>query len=110
MRVFDETLASVFVGGAACAIGVVPIHQRVVKAEAQALRAGGFDVFMNEIAAGALFCCAVVGELGVKVAETFVMLGSQHHIFLTGLFGKLGPGASGIRLWLEAFGELLIVG
>src|SRR6267154_3026441 len=110
MRVFDETLASVFVGGAACAIGVVPIHQRIVKAETQAFRASSFDVFMNKVAAGALLCRAVVGELGVKVAETFVMLGSQHHIFLAGLFGELGPGARGICCGLVALGELLIGG
>src|SRR6267154_5613347 len=110
MRVFDEALASVFVGGAACAIGMMPIHQRIVKAETQAFRASSFDVFMNEIAAGALLCRAVVGELGVEVAETLVMLGSQHHIFLAGLFGKLGPGASGIWFGLESLGELLVIG
>src|SRR5713101_6413235 len=65
---------------------------------------------MNEVAARALLWRAVVGELGVKVAETFVMLGSQHHIFLAGLFGELGPGPRGIWFGLEALGELLIVG
>src|SRR6267142_4079908 len=110
MRVLDEALASVFVGGAACAIGMMPIHQRIVKAETQAFRASSFDIFMNEVAARALLRRTVIGELGVEVAEAFVMLRSQHHIFLAGLFGELGPRAGGIRLWLEAFGELLIVG
>src|SRR5258708_27366501 len=59
--------------------------------------------------AGALFWGAVVGELGVEIAETFVMLRSHHHVFLPCLFGELGPGARGIRLRLETFGEWLVI-
>src|SRR6266478_1160997 len=89
---------------------MVPIHQGIVKAEAQAFGARGFDVFTNEIAAGSLFWSAVVGELGVKVAEAFVMLGSHHHVFLPGLFGEPGPSTRGIWFRLEALGELLVFG
>ncbi len=110
MRIFDEALACVFVGGAERAIGMVPIHQGIVKAEAQAFRAGGFDVFTNEIAAGSLFWGAVFGQLGVEVAEAFVMLGSHHHVFLPGLFGEPGPSTRGIWFRLEALGELLVFG
>src|SRR5712692_8795563 len=110
MRIFDEAFAGVFVGRAARAIGMVPVHQGVVEAEAQTFRARGFDIFTNEVAAWSLFRSAVVGELGVEVAEAFVMLGSHHHVFLPGLFGELGPSARGIGFWLEALGQLLVFG
>src|SRR5258708_29156726 len=59
--------------------------------------------------AGALFWGAVVGEVGVEIAEAFVMLRSHHHVFLPCLFGELGPGARGIGLRLETFGEWLVI-
>src|ERR1700686_4225701 len=86
---------------------MVPIPQRIVEALAQSFRARGFDVFAGEVAARTLLWRAVVGELCVEVAKAFVMLGGHHHVFLAGLFGELGPGARGIRFWLEALGELL---
>src|SRR5258708_39324911 len=59
--------------------------------------------------AGALFWGAVVGEVGVEITKAFVMLRSHHHVFLPCLFGELGPGARGIGLRLETFGEWLVI-
>src|SRR5258708_33306425 len=37
------------------------------------------------------------------------MLRSHHHVLLPCLFGELGPGARGIGLRLETFGEWLVI-
>ena len=81
MNVIDETAARSFVCFAESAIGVVPIHERIVEAVRQAFGLCGFDIFGDEIAASGLFGCAVVGELGIEVTKAFVMLGGHHHIF-----------------------------
>ena len=47
-----------------------------------------------------LFGSAIVGELGVEMAETFMVLGRHHHVFLASLLGKPRPcrAAFGIGL------------
>ena len=89
---------------------MVPVHQRIVEADAHALGAGGIDVLLDEVAAGALFGRAVIGEFGIEVAEALVVLGGHHHVFLAGSLGQFGPIASGVRPGLEAFGELFVLG
>ena len=107
--VVDKAAAGLLVGLAAGAVGMVPVHQRVVEAHAQAFGAGGFHVFLHQVAARTLFGGAVVGELAVEVAETFVVFGGHHHVLLAGQFGELGPVAGGVGLGLEELSLLLVL-
>src|SRR6266851_3048659 len=101
--VFDEALAGLLIGGAASAVGMVPVHERVVEADAQAFGAGGVDILADEIALGSLLGGAVVGELGVEVAEALVVLGRHDHVLHAGGLGEFGPGAREARLGVELF-------
>lgn len=69
----------------------------------------GFHVFGNKVAARGLFRGAVVGELGIEVAEAFVMLGGHHHVLHAGRFGELGPRAGSMGLGVELLGQLLVL-
>ncbi len=82
--VLDEALARGFVSLADCAVGVVPVHERVVEADAEAFGAGGIDKLADQVAAGTLLGGAVVGELGIPMAKALVMLGGHHHVLLAG--------------------------
>ena len=108
VNVIDEAAAGLLVGFAAGAVGMMPVHQRVVEAHAEALGARGVDILPHQIPAGTLLGRAVVGQLGVEVAEALMVLGGHHHVFLPGDFSQLGPIASGIRLGLEELGLLLV--
>src|SRR5580704_6281571 len=109
MGVGDKALAGGFVSLAASAVGMVPIHQRIVEAHAQPLCAGGVDEFANQISSRPLSRSAVVGELGVEVAETLVMLGGHHHVFLSGTPRQFGPLASGVGAGLKMFCQQLVL-
>ena len=110
VNIVDETAAGLLVGGAARAVGMMPVHQRIVKAHAASFGSRGFDVFGHQIPPRSLFRSRVVGQLGVEHTETFVMLGGHHHVFLAGLLGEFRPGPRGVRLRLESFGQLLVFG
>src|SRR5258708_865225 len=101
MNVFHESLAGRFILRATGAIGVVPIPQGIIKADTQAFGAHRLNIFSYQVATWTLLRSAIVGSLGVEVAEAFVMLGGHHHIFLSGLLGQLGPCARSIGLGLE---------
>ena len=60
--VIDEAPARGFVRGAARAIRMMPVHQRIVEAHAQALGARGLDVLLHQVAARALLGRAIVCE------------------------------------------------
>ena len=107
--VVDKALAGFGVGFAADAVGVVPVHERVVEADAEAFGAGGFDELADEVAPGALLHGVVVGELGVPHAEAFVVLGGHHHVLLSGAFGEAGPLAGGVGFRREVLGEDFIL-
>ena len=49
----DEAAARGFIGGAARAIGMVPVHEGIIEAHAQTLGAGGGDIFLHQVAARA---------------------------------------------------------
>jgi hypothetical protein len=87
---------------------MVPVHQGVVEAHAKTFGADGFDVFLHQVAAGTLLGRAVIGQLGVEVAEAFMVLGGHHHVFLPGDFGQLGPIARGVGFGLEELGLLFV--
>src|SRR5437016_1627924 len=69
MRVSDKPLPSRFISGTACAVGMVPIHQRIVEAHAQTFRPRGVYEFTHQVASRSLFGSTVVGELGIELAE-----------------------------------------
>ena len=110
MNVFNETPACCFVFQAARAVGMMPIHQRIVESKTQAFRARGLDVFADQIASRSLLGRAIIGELGVEVTETFVMLRGHHHVLHAGAPGQLGPRARGIWNWFELRRQLFILG
>ena len=72
---------------------MMPVHQRIIEADAQAFGPRRFDIFADHIALGTELDGIVVGELGVPVAEAFMMLGGQHHVFHARRLGELGPFA-----------------
>ena len=63
---------------------MVPVHQRIVEAEAQAFRACCVDVFPHEIATWAALGRTIVREFGIEVTEALVMLGGHHHVLHSG--------------------------
>src|SRR6202140_3711067 len=85
---------------------MMPVHQGVIKAEAQPFGAPSFNVLTREVTAGALLWCAVVGDLRIEISETLVVLGSHHHVFLSGLLRELSPGARGVWFRLKTVCEL----
>src|SRR5262249_18349003 len=97
MCVLDKTLACGFVVAGPGTVRMMPVHQRVVEADTQTFGTGCIHKFTYQIAAWTLFSCAVIGELGVPHAETFMVLGGHHHVFLSGAPRELGPVTGGIR-------------
>ena len=60
VNIVDKPLARLLVGGAARAIGMVPVHQRIVESDAQAFGARRIHVFAHQIASRALLGRAVI--------------------------------------------------
>jgi len=89
--VVDEALAGFGIGSAASAIGMMPIHKRVVEADAETLGASGLDEFADEVSLRPLPGSAVVGELGVPETEALMMLGGEDHVLLPCPLGKSRP-------------------
>ena len=98
VRVFHKAHARRLIRQATRAVGVVPIHQGIIKAHAQTFGARRFHEFRHQVAAARLLGSAIVGELRFKIAEALMMLGGHHHVFLAGAFGELRPLARGVRL------------
>ena len=109
MRVFHKTHARRLIRQAARAVGVVPIHQGIVKAHAQTLGARRFHELRHQVAAARLLGSAVVGELRFKIAEALVMLGGHHHVFLPGTLSQLGPLARGVRFGRKVLRQKLVL-
>src|SRR5919108_1992015 len=105
MNVFDEALACGLILGAARAVRMVPIHQRVIKSDAQALATYCIHIFPDEVAARSLFWRTIVGGFSVEVAEAFMVLRGHDHVAHASFPRELGPIASGKRLRLELFGQ-----
>src|ERR1022692_1445326 len=109
MRVIDKAPAGSLVGFADCAVGMMPVHQRVIKPHAQALSAGSIHKLANQVASRALLGCAVISQRRIPVAKTLVMLGGHHHVLLSGTFCKPGPLASRVGLGIELLREQLVL-
>ena len=109
MGVGDKALTRRLVGLAACAIGMVPVHQRVVEAYSQAFRARRFHVLPYQVPSRTLLGRAIVRQLGIEHAEAFVVLGGHHHVFLPGASRQLGPLPCRVRLGIEVLGQQLIL-
>src|SRR2546428_13953174 len=97
MNMRDGTFWFSFIRLATSAVGMMPIHQRIVESKTQTFRARALDVFAHKIASGSLLGRAIIGKLGIKVTEAFVMLRGHHHVLHAGAPGQLSPGAGGIR-------------
>ncbi len=96
--VIDEAAAGGFVGRAARAVGVVPVHQRVVEARRAGPRRGRPRRTPSPgRARPPAWARSSPCSLRVEQAEAFVVLGGHDHVFLPGLPGELGPRAGGVR-------------
>ena len=78
---------------------MVPVDNGVIQAHFQALSPDSVYIFPNQIPA-----CFGVGRfeirgLGIPQAEAVMMLGGEHHIFHSGLFGGLWPTVLGHNQW-----------
>jgi hypothetical protein len=71
--VINKTPARRFVRFALAAVGMVPVHQRIIKADAQAFSARCLHIFFDEIAARPLFRGAVISQLRIEIAEAFMV-------------------------------------
>src|SRR5882724_948433 len=88
MRVVDKSPAGRFVSRAGGAIGMVPVHQRVIETDAQAFGSRRVYVFLYQIAPGALLYGVVARQFCVPQAEAFMMLGGHHHVLLPRRLGQ----------------------
>src|SRR5579864_2688523 len=109
MSVSDKSLPCCFIGCAPRSIRMMPVHQRVVEANAQSFCPRGVDEFAHQIAACRLLRRAVVGELSVEITEAFVMLCRHHHVLLSRLLGQSRPVACGVRRWIEVLRQYFIL-
>ena len=110
VHIVHEPASRGFVVQAPRPIRMVPVHQRMIEAHAQSFPAHGLHEFFHQIAAAGLLGRAVVGVLSVEKAETFMVFGGHHHVFLARLFGQPRPGARGIRLGREALRQEFVFG
>ena len=108
MNIIDKPSAGRLVVCTACAIGMVPVHQGIIKSYAKAFRTSGLNIFFNKIASGGLSWRTIIGRLGVEQTKPLVMLGCHHHVPLTGVFSKLCPFPGRVWPGIKLFGELLV--
>src|SRR5262249_22721516 len=92
------------------AVGMVPIHERVVEADAQTLSTRSLDVFLDEIPPRTPFRRAIICRLRIEEAKTLVMLRRHHHVLHPSALRQLGPVAGRIRLGTEELCGLLVLG
>ncbi len=88
---------------------MVPIHQRIVKADAQAFRARRINVFAHQIPARPLFRSAIVSQLRIKITEAFVVLSRHYHVLHAGALCQLRPGTSSVGNRLKIRREPLVL-
>src|SRR5205807_4136912 len=98
---FGEALACGLILRAACAVRMVPVHQRIIKTDAQAFTASGVHIFADEIAARSLPWRTIVRGFGVEVAEASMVLRGHDHVAHARFARELGPVACRKRLRLE---------
>src|SRR2546429_3578082 len=79
MNIIDEAFARGLILCAARAVGMVPVHQRIIKTDAQAFAASSIHIFADEIAARSLLWRAIIRGFGIEVAEAFMVLGGHDH-------------------------------
>ena len=72
-------------------IRMVPVNQRVVKTDPNALGAKSVHKFPQQVAARGGVGRLVIRIGAVPKAEAFVVLGGQHHVFHAGRFGAARP-------------------
>ena len=108
-REVAEPAAGLLVVRAAGAVGVVPVHQRIIEADLEAELAAGLDVLAHEVPPGAALRGVVVRLPGVPQAEALVVLGGHDHVLHAGLSGEGGPLAGRARLGLPGVGQLLVL-
>src|SRR5437879_13242420 len=70
MNVFDEALARSLVRRAASAVGLVPVHQRIVKYDAHTFAASDVHIFADQLAAQSLLRQRLIGRLDIELAKT----------------------------------------
>ena len=108
--VFDESFAGLGIRLAAGAVGMMPVHQRVVEADAHPLFAGSFHILPDQVPAGTLFGGTIICGFRIEMAEALVMFGGHHHVAHAGFASDFGPFARRVRLRLELLGEGLVFG
>src|SRR5690349_21808720 len=105
MCVVNKTPARGSIGSALCPIGVMPVHERVIKPNSQTFGARCLYVFAYQIPPWTLLGCVVVRELRIPQAEALVMLGCHYHVLLSGSLGQSREVARRIWLGLELLRE-----
>src|SRR5665213_2102264 len=82
MRVGHEPLARRLIGSTTRAIRMVPIHQRIIEANAKSLRTSCVHELAYQVTFAGGFRRAIAGKLTVEETESFVVLGRHHHVLL----------------------------
>ena len=108
MNVIDETAPRGFARFRSSAVGMMPIHQRIIETDAQTFGARGIDILAHQITTGSLLGRTIVGQLRIEIAEAFMMLGRHHHVLHARAFGQLRPRARGVWDGLEIRRQLLV--
>ena len=89
-------------------IGMVPVDQGIVEADAQPFCAEGVDIRAHQVAAGGRVGRFVVGVLAVEQAEPLVVLRRQDGVFHTGRFRLTRPFFRIEQIGVEVF-EIQVV-
>src|SRR5207245_1177000 len=97
----EEASARGLILRAACAVVMMPVHQRIIQTDAQAFAASSIHIFADEIAARSLLWRAIIRGFGIEVAETFMVLRGHDHIAHAGFLCELCPIPRRKRLRLE---------
>ena len=82
-------------------LGMVPVDDRVVEADAQAAGAERIHHRPDQVSPGGRVGGLVVGQRAVPQAEAVVMLGSRHEVLHAGAGGSLGPTIRVVQVGIE---------
>ena len=82
-------------------IGVVPVEQRIIKADPEPLGAESLDEGGDEVASMGRVGRLVLRDRTVPQAEALMVLGGQHHIFHAGGAGAARPLARRVEVGVE---------
>ncbi len=89
----------------------MPVHDRVVDAELQALLAAFVGQRLQQaLAVRRSVHHVVVGRLGVEQAEAVVVLGGDDDVLDSGFLGKANPFGRIVLDGIELLGQLLVLG